>query len=326
MATVEDLFEVKYGHSLSLNKLERSDQQNGIAFVSRTARNNGVSAWVSKIANCDPEPAGAMTVCLRSRNHTLATFIQPREFYTGYHVAILLPRSEMSIQEKLWWAQCIQANRYRFNFGRQANRTLRHLLLPDEVPAWVTATAVPSFGSSSRSSLDKSSLLDLVALEYVAISDMFDLHRGRNVLKRNMRPGATPYVSASGINNGVSSWIDLDPDWPAGCVTIASNGDVGAAFLQPTPFIASADVTVLEPKFDATPADLLFFCTIVRHEKYRWNYGRKWSTSRIRQTKVRMPVKDGVVDWEWIRQYMQRSQLASLVLGASGTVEESATP
>ena len=41
---VSDLFEVKYGSNLELNKLERDPA--GINFVSRTERNNGVSAKV----------------------------------------------------------------------------------------------------------------------------------------------------------------------------------------------------------------------------------------------------------------------------------------
>jgi hypothetical protein len=220
----------------------------------------------------------------------------------------------MSIQEKLWWAECIEANRYRFNFGRQANRTVRSLNLPDKPPKWVKGAVVPSFVGTTAASAKSDYLTELTSLEYVSISELFDLHRGRNALKRNRKIGTTPYVSASGINNGVSAWIDLAPDWPSGYVTIASNGDVGSAFYQPLPFVASADVTVLKPKFDADPADLLFFCTIVRHEKYRWNYGRKWSMTRIRQTEVRMPTKDGYVDWAWIREYMRQGQLSQLVL------------
>ncbi|WP_082972589.1 restriction endonuclease subunit S [Mycobacterium sp. 1245852.3] len=316
MATVEDLFEVKSGHSLPLNKLQRASSDDGIAFVSRTARNNGVSAWVSDISGLDPAPAGSLTVSLRSRNHALATFVQPRDFYTGYHVAILSPRKKMTLQEKLWWAQCIQANRFRFNFGRQANRTLRSLTLPDKMPNWAKKTAVPVFERAAPYATKRTRLVDMVDMDFVSISELFELHRGRNILKRNQRPGVTPYVSASGLNNGISSWIAVDADWPGNCITIASNGDVGSAFFQPAPFIASADVTVLKPKFKSEPADLLFFCTIVRQEKYRWNYGRKWSTARIRETKVRMPIKKGSVDWHWIRKYMSMSELGPLIFKA----------
>ena len=41
---ISDLFEIEYGQSLSLNKLTQTTPNEGIAFVSRTARNNAPSA------------------------------------------------------------------------------------------------------------------------------------------------------------------------------------------------------------------------------------------------------------------------------------------
>ena len=150
MPKVSDLFEIHYGHSLSLNRLELSDPGQGIAFVSRTARNNGVSAWVKPVAGVTPLPPGLLTVCLRSRNYALATFLQPRPFYCGFHVYVLRPRSPMSLQERLWWGCTIEANRFRYNFGRQANRTLADLQLPAVVPNWVDETPLPEFSSAKR--------------------------------------------------------------------------------------------------------------------------------------------------------------------------------
>ena len=72
----------------------------------------------------------------------LETFLQPVPFYTAHNdIAVLVPNREMSIEEKMWWALCIRANKYRYNYGRQANRTLAHLVLPAEVPAWVKVAA-----------------------------------------------------------------------------------------------------------------------------------------------------------------------------------------
>jgi hypothetical protein len=45
----------------------------------------------------------------------------------------------MSVEQKLFFCMCIRANKFRFNYGRQANKTLRELPIPDitEVPDWV---------------------------------------------------------------------------------------------------------------------------------------------------------------------------------------------
>lgn len=49
MIKVEDLFEVRYGHSLQLNRLTVTSQTSGIAFVSRKMGDNGIAAYVEPI-------------------------------------------------------------------------------------------------------------------------------------------------------------------------------------------------------------------------------------------------------------------------------------
>jgi hypothetical protein len=311
---VRDLFDIEYGHSLSLNKLKQTDAAHGVAFVSRTARNNGVSAWVEPIPDVEPLPAGLLTVSLRSRNHPLATFVQTRPFYCGFHLYVLRPKAAMSLEEKLWWGNCIEANRYRYNFGRQANRSLADLVLPNKPAPWVAELVAPVFDSGTATAAGEQPTEDWA--DYL-IGDLFDLHRGHNVLKRNMKAGTTAYVSASALNNGVSGWIDEEPDFSGGQITVCSNGSVGQSFYQPDPFIASGDVTVLVPKFKMSEAMGLFVCTVISAERYRYNYGRKWVTSRMRQSEIRLPrATNGQPDWPLMEDYIKSLGLASLVLAA----------
>jgi hypothetical protein len=136
---VTDLFDVKRGHQLDLTHLALAPKNSGIAYVSCTDQNNGVSGWVKLIESMEPAAAGTISVALVGA--TLAAFIQARSYYTAQNVEILTPIDpDMTFAEKTWWACCIRANRYRFNYGRKANRTFRSLELPDEVPDWVEAT------------------------------------------------------------------------------------------------------------------------------------------------------------------------------------------
>jgi hypothetical protein len=134
---VSDLFEVKYGSNLELNKLERDPA--GINFVSRTERNNGVSAKVKRI---DKEPIEAGVLTVAGGGSVLETFVQPEPFYSGRDLYYLKPLIEMNLNEKLYYCMCIRANKYRFNYGRQANRTLKDILIPDktEIPDWIVAS------------------------------------------------------------------------------------------------------------------------------------------------------------------------------------------
>ncbi len=133
MMRVDQIFEVIYGHSLELNRLVLADPLSGIPFVSRRAGNNGISAYVKPIAGLAPYPAGDLTVALGGNGGALSTFLQNREYYTGRDTGCLRPRMDLSASQLLYLATCIYANRYRFGFGRQANRTLGSLMIP--VPA-----------------------------------------------------------------------------------------------------------------------------------------------------------------------------------------------
>lgn len=132
---LSELFHVVYGHNLELNSLKRCED--GINFISRTSENNGVSARVKPIEDLPPTEAGVLTVA--GGGSVLETFLQTEPFYSGRDLYYLRPKVEMSLEQKLFYSICIRENKYRYNYGRQANKTLRNLEIPDitEIPNWV---------------------------------------------------------------------------------------------------------------------------------------------------------------------------------------------
>lgn len=133
-AKVSDIFDVRYGLNLELNALVRDP--NGINFVSRTENNNGVSARVRMLPNLTPLPAGTLSVAVGGS--VMATFLQPEPYYSGRDLYYLTARTPLTDQQKLLYCLCLRSNRYRFNYGRQANRTLRDLMVPaPEELRWV---------------------------------------------------------------------------------------------------------------------------------------------------------------------------------------------
>jgi hypothetical protein len=84
-----------------------------------------------------PIEAGVLTVA--GGGSVLETFVQPEPFYSGRDLYYLKPLVTLSLEQKLYCCICIRANKYRYNYGRQANRTLKDLMIPDprKAPAWV---------------------------------------------------------------------------------------------------------------------------------------------------------------------------------------------
>jgi hypothetical protein len=136
LAPLSELFTVTYGVNLELNRMTLDPS--GIPFVGRSDRNNGVTARVSAIPGLAPNPARTLSVA--GGGSVLATFLQVEPYYSGRDLFYLTPKIEMTDSQLLYYCACIRANRYRYSYGRQANKTLKDLPLPrlDVLPPWVS--------------------------------------------------------------------------------------------------------------------------------------------------------------------------------------------
>lgn len=318
MPKINDLFILEYGHSLELNRLEQSNGSNAVNFVGRAARNNGVTARVSPIAGLAPATAGTISVALGGQGGAGVAFLQPNPYYCGRDVMILTSKKPMTEQGKLWWVMCITANRFRFGFGRQANRTLKDLILPlpKDMPAWVKGANIDCYKGAEFSAFEeKVELSDTGNWKPFSLQDLFDIRKGQRLTKANMLPGDMPYIGASDTSNGVTARIRQAPIHQGGTISVSYNGSVAEAFYQPVPYWATDDVNVLYPKgFELTPATALFICTVIRLEKYRFNYGRKWHLERMRESVIRLPVTaTGGPDWAYMDSFIKTLPYSSQI-------------
>ena len=310
MTKVRDLFELKYGHSLELNTLKKSGASGAIYFVGRAARNNGVTSRVEPLENVEPAEAGCLTVALGGQGGAGVAFLQPFPFYCGRDVMILTARKPMSDEEKLWWATCISHNRFRFGFGRQANRTLADLELPspDNMPPWVSSAKLNILTDADAKAVEMpTKSLKPENWTYFRLGSLFNIKKGQRLTKANMESGATRFVGAIDKDNGVREFVSAIPNHAANVITVNYNGSVAEAFYQEAPFWASDDVSVLYPKFSMNALVALFICTVIRLEKFRFNYGRKWKLDRMNDFEIKLPVSgSGKPDWEEMEQFMKR--------------------
>ncbi|WP_341201084.1 restriction endonuclease subunit S [Planomicrobium okeanokoites] len=307
MLKVSDLFYLESGNGLALNKL--SKVSNGISFVSRTSKNNGVSAFVEPLDSISPFPSGLITVAL-SGNSVLEACVQPFNFYTGYHVMVLTPKENMSLQEKLFYCACIRHNRYKYNFGRQANRTLADLLIPDTIPQEFEVVDDSNYNNISDSiESDTPPPLNKENWQEFKYQDLFEMATGGALLinKAKKNPGNFPLVSATRLNNAIATHTAFPPHYPGNTLIIIKNGvNVGQAFYQEQPFSITTDVAVLLPKFELNPFIAMFLISVINKESYRYSYGRKWGKGSFFQSKIKLPATpEGSPDWEFMNKYIQ---------------------
>lgn len=141
--------------------------------------------------------------------------------------------------------------------------------------------------------------------EWFRLADLFEIRKGKRLTKEDMLEGSTPFIGSSEQENGVTAHISNNPIHTGNTISVTYNGSVAEAFYQPKDFWASDDVNVLYPKFKLNQYIALFFVTLIRKEKYRFSYGRKWHTERMAESKIKLPVdQNNVVALDIIEKYM----------------------
>ena len=299
---ISDLFVLHQGNGFELYNMNVSDTSD-INFVSRTAQNNGVVAKVSKDESKEPFPAGYITVALGGS--VLSSFVQTSPFYTAYHIMVLEPKKEMSFNEKLFYCMCIQKKAYRYSYGRQANKTLKDIMIPDDVPQWVKENKIQPI--STKTSCEKIEL-NIQNWKNYPMDYLFDFVKGKRLTKADMVPGNVNFLGAISENNGIREKITTSHYWKPNCITVNYNGSVGEAFYQSEPFWASDDVNVLYSKdfWMLNQYIAMFIITVIKANKYRFGYGRKWTLEKMKDTVLRLPSKkDGTPDFEYMEKYIK---------------------
>lgn len=303
---LRSLFDVEYGNKFDENKMEFIE--NGeINFISRDSKNNGCIGTVKKYKNIEPYPEGLITVSLGG-SFLLSSFLQPRMFYTAQNISVLKPKDDMNINEKIYYCKCISMNRFKYSaFGREANKTLKYLRVPKSAPKWVTELNV-SVASELKTPLNKAKLcIQDREMRYFTFSDLFVVKKGKRiVVSKQTEGGSCQFISAIDKNNGISDRLDIKPNQNGNTITVSYDGSIGEAFYQPEPFWAADSVNVLYPKFKLNPFVAMFLITIIRKEKYRFNYGRKWHKDRMEQSTIKLPIdKNERPDWKFMEDYIK---------------------
>ncbi len=304
MVALKELFTIKYGVNLEFNTMH--EVNGGLPFVARGSQNNGVVGYVKRIGGLTPNPS--MTISVSASGSVMESFLQEKEYYSGRDLYYLQPKVKLSKNEMLYYCMILKQNKYRYSYGRQANKTIDNLLVPSikEIPDWVYTAKLPR-KPSDKPFFNKQINLTDRDWEYFYLKDLFDITGTRSFTKKQIAEygtGEFPYVVTSSENNGVQGFYDNFTE-KGNCLTIDS-ATVGSCFYQPLNFSASDHVEKLIPLFEMNSYIGMFIQTIIGYEKFRYGYGRKFSQKRIKTTKIKLPIDcHSNPDWQFMEDYIK---------------------
>lgn len=305
---VSELFDIKYGINLELDSLEQSDDADAINFVARTAENNGVVARVKRISGKEPQPAGILTCA--GGGSVLSTFVQDKPFYSGRDLYLLIPKKEMSLEEKLFYCHVIKMNAYRYSYGRQANRTLKNINLPP-LPDWLKKYKI-DYSPIDTQIKHKELPFDTTKWKHFKLSDLFGVARGVRLTKENRIPGKIPLATAGASNEGISDYIS-NPEMKIYNNSITIDMFCNC-FYRSYDFACDDNILVLQEKVPLTKFVKLFLVSVIEADKYRYAYGRQYRQKDFFLHQIKLPVdKKGNPDWDYMENYIKSLPYSDLI-------------
>lgn len=299
MVTLKDIFNVWYG--VNLEVVNSNVVEKGIPFVSRQSVNNGVVCNVAPIEGVEPNPANTLSIAVSGS--VLSTFYHDYEYYSGRDVYVAEPKEPMTKEEMLFYAYVIEQNKFRYNYGRGANRTFRDIVVParNEVPRYIVEyPAVSKFINEPISNSQIS--IDTINWKWFFLKDIFKIKRGKRLTEYDRVEGNIPFITAGVGNNGLSGYISNDVDLYKNAITVDM---FGCAFYRESIFSCDDNVLVLtNDKLNSKNG--LFIASIIDRDKYKFAYGRQYRQKNFKSHQIKLPITpNGLPDWQFMEDYIK---------------------
>lgn len=180
-------------------------------------------------------------------------FYQNKDFYAVSHgrVNILYPKFKFNLQIGLFICNIIKKEQFKYSYGRAVySSEIARMII--KLPS--TAVGLPDWDFMEQyiKSLNYKPLttqnsrpqhqLNIDSWQEFRLNDIFEIKRGESLYLNASEIGTTPYASASAEDNGISAYIDIEPNREGNCLSINYDGSVGEAYYHAKPFFASEKI------------------------------------------------------------------------------------
>ena len=318
MVRIDEIFDVFYGVSVEFQNCEILPKSlGGIPFISRTSKNNGVVGYVDTLENIEPNPAN--TISVACGGSVLSSFYQKEAYYSGFHILYLKPKTELSEIEMLFYCLAIEHNKYKYNYGRQANRTLKEILVPNinEIPKEFLNIKVEK--PNQKKLLNKEIKLNTENWKYFELKDIFKLEKCKCSSATELLENGNDiyYIGAKKNENGIMQKVELVDDLVSqgNCIVFIGDGQgsVGYTTYQEVDFIGSTTLTC-GYNTNLNKYIGLFFVAILDLERYRFSFGRKYGKEQVKKMKIKLPVtKTNEPDYKFMEEYIKTIHFSSTI-------------
>lgn len=319
---IKDVFEVANSKPYHKDKLMLCN--NGIEYVTRTSQNNGVEDIVSLESNYILNEANSISLGAENADF----FYHENKYLTGNKMYCI--KNQYINKFNGLFLVNIFRNSIKgagFGYGKGLTGTrfkTRYILLPIDdngKPNWqfmedyikqemkVQSSKVASYYENKLMKLGFELLDYDVKWKEFFFTDIFkEIKRGKRLTKSNQIDGNIPYVSSTGINNGVDNFIGNDEKVRkyANNLSLANSGSVGSCFYHKYEYIASDHITALTSDY-ANEYVYKFMSTIISRLEEKYSFNREINDKRISREKLFLPIdKNDEPHWKYMSNFIKK--------------------
>ena len=318
---VSDIFKLETDNDIS-------DSQNlpegDYPLVSAKKMKNGVDKFIDTEKINDKH---AITWNKQGDGGAGLSFYQPVPFANKSTVFVLRPKKKLSKHQMIFIVSLLNKYHGIFNHGyglsksRFEELTIQLPILEDEKPDWdliqqymfnleqEKVNKCLKYINQRINELNYKKLapLENKSWEQFYIGDLFTISSGKRLTKADMKPGSTPFIGATSLNNGITNYVNnTNNSMDSNVLGVNYNGSVVENFYHPYTCLFSDDVKRFHLKdYPDNKYVLLFFKTIILKQKVKYMYGYKFNSKRMKQQIILVPVDDeGNPDYKYMEQYM----------------------
>ena len=300
ITTIGQFFKIEYGQKEYHNKerLEGSDGQN--ILISSTGEDNGIFGFFD-ISNNYQAPF----ITVPSTGTVGQAFIQEQDCSVDDNCLVLIPIKKLSKEELFQIAFQIRLNKWKYRYGRQ--------ITPERL-ATQKISLIDSKQSYEKISqkllpkkVSKVKIKTNTNIKLKRVDEICDILKKSALPQNTMDLDGTPYVTTTSKDNGVSNWVNEEPNAKGKCLTVALNGSVGETFFQFDDFITSGDNAILTLKEKYNPYLLFYIGAMIKNHQWKYNYYRKLNLSKLKKMPIPIPFKNGNIDIGYIEEIVENS-------------------
>lgn len=300
ITTIGQLFKIEYGQKEYHNKewLEGNDGKN--ILISSKGIDNGIFGFFDIDNNFQ-----APFITVPSTGTVGQAFIQEQDCSVDDNCLVLMPVKKLTKEELFQIVFQVRLNKWKYRYGRQ--------ITPERLATQKISLIDSKLNYSKLSQKllpQKVSKIKIIAntnIKLKRIDEICDILKKSALPQNTMDSDGTPYITTTSKDNGVSNWVNEEPNTKGKCLTVALNGSVGEVFFQFDDFITSGDNAVLTLKENYNPYLLFYIGAMIKNHQWRYNYYRKLNLSKLKKMSIPIPFKNGIIDIDYIEKIVNNS-------------------